>query len=182
MFEKRMFLNLFMKVQQNLPIQNLLGQNPTVLITAGKREENTFCHRLTPRWVRALESAENDMQIAHWENRRPVLSTAPENHSDEGKVLGDFGAKYAKYKHIKIHRNTKDNQMLVIYSWLVYERSSLYLSVTRFGTLSMTCRQVPSVIHGVPRVIYWEQHTLAITLEKIQNQSMLVVELPCLKG
>ena len=55
--------------------------------------------------------------------------------------------------------------MLVIDSWLVYERISLYLSVTGIGESSMTCRHIPSVIYRVPRVINWEKHTLAVTLE-----------------
>ena len=56
--------------------------------------------------------------------------------------------------------------MLAIDIWLVYERISLYPIVTGIGESSMMCRHVPSVIYGVPRVIYWEQHTLAVTLEK----------------
>ena len=51
--------------------------------------------------------------------------------------------------------------MLVIDSWLVYEHSLLYLSVAGFGALSMTCRQVPCVIYGVPHVIYREQQIMA---------------------
>ena len=56
--------------------------------------------------------------------------------------------------------------MLVIDSLLVYERISLYISVTVIGALSMACSQVLRVIYGVPRVIYWEQHTFAVTVEK----------------
>ena len=56
-----MLLNQFMKVQYNLPIKNLLGQNPTVLFIVGKIEEKLPRHIITTWQVRALESAENDM-------------------------------------------------------------------------------------------------------------------------
>ena len=36
-------------------------KTPTVLVTAGKREENPPCHGLAPRMVRSLVSAEKDM-------------------------------------------------------------------------------------------------------------------------
>ena len=41
------------------------------------------------------------MQIACRENRKPVLSTPHRHSSDELKVLGYFGSKYAKYKPTK---------------------------------------------------------------------------------
>ena len=39
----------------------ILGNIPTLMVTSGKREEKTPRHILTPRWVRELASAENDM-------------------------------------------------------------------------------------------------------------------------
>ena len=54
-------MNLFMKVYYNLPITKLIRTTPTVLVTTGKREYNLPHHRLTPRWVRALASAEKNV-------------------------------------------------------------------------------------------------------------------------
>ena len=42
-------------------IKNLLEQTPTVLVTAGKREEKPPRHGLSLRRVRAMASAENNM-------------------------------------------------------------------------------------------------------------------------
>ena len=69
-------LNLFKKLQQNLIIKNLLGQIPTVMVTAGKIDDNPPLHRITPRWVRALASAEKNMQIARQDNQKHVSFTA----------------------------------------------------------------------------------------------------------
>ena len=41
--------------------KKILGQTPTVLDSVGIREENTPRQTLTPRSMRALESAVNDM-------------------------------------------------------------------------------------------------------------------------
>ena len=57
--------------------KNLPGQMSTVMVTAVIREENPPRHRLTPLWVRALESAENDMWIPHWVNLKPVSFISP---------------------------------------------------------------------------------------------------------
>ena len=56
--------------------KNQLGHSPNILVTAGKREDNSPCRRFTPWWLRELVSAENDMYIARQANRKPVLSTA----------------------------------------------------------------------------------------------------------
>ena len=55
-----------------------LRQKPTVLVTAGIREDKPPCHGLSLIRARALESAENNMQIARQENRKPVSSTDPD--------------------------------------------------------------------------------------------------------
>ena len=49
---------------------------PTVLVTAGKIEENPPRHGLAPRRVRARESAEKGMYISRQVNQKPVSSTA----------------------------------------------------------------------------------------------------------
>ena len=76
-FNEYILLILFMKVQQNLPIKKLLGKTPPVLVTAGKRQQKPPRHRLTPQWVRALASAEKDVQITRQQHQKLVLSTAP---------------------------------------------------------------------------------------------------------
>ena len=41
--------------------KKLLEKKTTVLVKAGKQEENPPRHRLTPRWVRLMSNAEKDM-------------------------------------------------------------------------------------------------------------------------
>ena len=57
--------------------KNPLGKTPTVLVTAGKREDNPTRDILTQRWVGDMVSTENNMWISHRVNGKPVLSTAP---------------------------------------------------------------------------------------------------------
>ena len=48
--------------------KKLLGQTPTVLVTAVKIEDKPPCYRLTLRWAREMASTENDMQMARHAN------------------------------------------------------------------------------------------------------------------
>ena len=98
-------MNIFTKVLQNLIIKNLLGHIPTVLVTAGKRDDKPPCQRLTLRWVRDLASAEKNMQIRTTVESKTCLIHGPGNSSDECKVLGEFGDKYAKGKPKKDYGN-----------------------------------------------------------------------------
>ena len=72
------FLSLFTKMQYNLLIKNLPGQTPTVLVTTGIREEKTHLPGLVPGRVRAMASAENEMQISRRAKRKPVSSRTPD--------------------------------------------------------------------------------------------------------
>ena len=45
------------------------------------------------------------MYIARWANKKICLIHDPRNSSDECKVLGEFGAKYAEGRPTKFHGN-----------------------------------------------------------------------------
>ena len=61
MFERMEIAEYIYEVLVEPYYKKLLGNNWTHLVTKGKTEENPPYHRLTLRWVRALESSENDM-------------------------------------------------------------------------------------------------------------------------
>ena len=66
----------FMKVFYNILTKKLLEKMLTVLVTAGKWEENPFRQKFTPRWSNALASAKIGIYIIRGiDQYRPVQFT-----------------------------------------------------------------------------------------------------------
>ena len=61
MFEQMEIAEYIYEVVVEPSYKTLLGKPPTVLVTAGKIDKKPPHHILTPRWLRSLVSAENDM-------------------------------------------------------------------------------------------------------------------------
>ena len=84
---------VFIMVWYHLLIKKLLIQNPTVLESVGKREENLTRQTLTTRRMGDLTSAVNDTQIAQREYKTCMIHGTG-NSSKEFKVLRGFGTKH----------------------------------------------------------------------------------------